>query len=138
MKRRVAAILEFVGQLQQTQTQQTQQNGKNSGNGSGNGTKGANTPLVNGQSAVAVEQVKVVQGLLLGLQEQTGADEKMGQEGGGGGGGGQDDMDGVTGGEMKVKMREDGEFRGLESGEMMKCLVGELEGWQRVFGVYSR
>ena len=125
MKRRVAAILEFVGQLQQTPPILTSKRG--SANGSA-GSKGANTPLVNGQSVnhevdATAERPSVAggvaaEGLLLGLQQVASGTD--------------------PGPEAKVKMKQDVEFRGLESKEMMDTLVGELEGWQNVYGAYSR
>lgn len=125
MKRRVAAILEFVGQLQQTPPNSTSKRG--SANGSA-GSKGANTPLVNGQSVndevnATAEGPPVVggvaaEGLLLGLEQVASGSD--------------------SGPEARVKMKQDVEFRGLESKEMMETLVGELEGWQNVYGAYSR
>ena len=125
MKRRVAAILEFVGQLQQTPPTSTSKRG--SANGSA-GSKGANTPLVNGQSvshevdatarAPSVAGGVAAEGLLKGLQQVASSSD--------------------SGSEAKVKMKEDAEFRGLESKMMMDTLVGELEGWQSVYGAYSR
>lgn len=131
MKRRVAAILEFVGQLQ-TQT------GRNAGskNGSGNGSAGG-TPAVSGDIggtlAGVAGLVKAVQAASDEVNEALASNSS-----------GATDMDSSDNGSkgsgsmVRLNLRDDGEFRGMESVQMMETLTRELVGWQSVYGVYSR
>jgi hypothetical protein len=114
MKRRVAAILEFVGQMQTKQSAST--SGKDTPNSNGSGNNGKELPVA---------------GLVKAVQAATEEMDAPAAEDGG---------DGQVNGEEKVKMtlRDDTEFRGLGSTDMMETLTKELVGWQSVYGVYSR
>jgi hypothetical protein len=120
MKRRVAAILEFVGQLQ-TQTSRM----AGSKTGSGSGSKGG-TPAVNGDSAVVAGVAGLVKAVQAASDEVNAALASS------------DETENVKGGPVKLNLRDDGDFRDMGSVEMMETLTRELVGWQSVYGVYSR
>ena len=146
MKRRVAAILEFVGQLQ---TQRGTTNGTGSGGSSGGG-KGGSTPngtaTISGTDSTAaalgmagiVKAVQAAQEDVEKLEKDTvaaaAAEHVNGEVGDGGGSNGE-----ATAGVLpKLNLRDDGEFKGMGSGDMMETLTRELVAWQRVYGFYSR
>lgn len=123
MKRRVAAILEFVGQMQ-TQASRQPTNGKGSdksGSGSEKGTPAAGALSVTGVASL----VKAVQAATEDMAASTA--EAAENDGG--------DASDVKG---LLKLRDDGDFRDMGSAEMMEALTRELIAWQRVYGVYSR
>lgn len=114
MKKRVAAILEFVSQMQSQQSnsssnKQTSSNSNGSTSRSSNGGKGNSTP--NGMQLGGTPTSKLVEAVTAGLQDS---------------------------GDGKVKMLEEGEFSKMGSVQMMETLMKELVGWQTVYGVYSR
>ncbi|KAK5076639.1 Histone deacetylase complex subunit [Lithohypha guttulata] len=114
MKKRVAAILEFVSQMQ---TQHNKSNGSNPTSHSGsdsrssNSAKGDSTPKTNGH-ATGMPASKLIEAITAGLQDPDEA--------------------------CKVKLIPDMDFAKLASGQMMETLMGELVGWQSHYGVYSR
>lgn len=114
MKKRVAAILEFVTQMQ---TQQNKSNNSNAPSNSGSNTrssnsgKGDSTPSLHA-SVTSMPSSKLIEAVTAGLQEST--------------------EDG------KVKFTPDSDFATMASGQMMETLLGELVGWQSQYGVYSR
>lgn len=119
MKKRVAAILEFVGQMQTQQARKS--NGSNGSNSNTSSTKGNSTP--NGTSSVAggtsLPTSSLVQAVAAGLEEMGKQEE--GNENGG-----------------KVKFIDEMEFAGLASQEMMETLTKELVQWQTAYGIYTR
>ncbi|ETN40197.1 uncharacterized protein HMPREF1541_04473 [Cyphellophora europaea CBS 101466] len=128
MKRRVAAILEFVGQMQ---TQSSRHLAANKGGGragggadqSGSGSSSEKgTPAAAAATAAAgvASLVKAVQAATEDVAEAEALDE---------------DGDAAKG---KLRFRDDGEFRDMGSTEMMEALTRELIAWQKVFGVYSK
>ena len=126
MKRRVAAILEFVGKLQ------TQRNNASGGSsGKGNSNSGGGTPDANGNSANGVELA--VAGLVKAVQAVQEETENVIANGEG-----SSSEDGAEQRIAKLNLREDGDFRTMASQEMMETLTRELVGWQRVYGFYSR
>ena len=151
MKRRVAAILEFVGQLQ------TQRGVPGTGDSSGK-VSGGETPVISAEAELPVA------GLVKAVKEAMGQPEMEGKENespkndagegdedasGNGNGSGSGSASGNTSNTngsgangieklVKLNLREDGEFRCMASQEMMETLTRELVGWQRVYGVYSR
>ena len=147
MKRRVAAILEFVGQMQ------TQRGG--SGQSSGKANSGGGTPNTNGSGNAAVEAagmvgmagiVKAVQAVQA-AQEDAENTEKIadkqaervnGEEEKDAQGQAAASNEAMGNGVAKLNLREDGEFKGMGSVDMMETLTRELVAWQRVYGVYSR
>lgn len=118
MKRRVAAILEFVGQMQ-TQASRSSTNGKGSDKSGSGSEKGTPT---GGAVAGVASLVKAVQAATEDIAASNAETENDG------------DVD-VKG---KLKLRDDGDFRDMGSAEMMEALTRELIAWQRVYGVYSR
>lgn len=144
MKRRVAAILEFVGQMQ------TQRGG--SGGSSGKGNSGGATPNGNGNGDVALEAaemlgmagiVKAVQAAQEDVENVEKIAEKQAERVNGeedkdaqGEGAASNEAMGI--GVAKLNLREDGDFKGMGSVDMMETLTRELVAWQRVYGVYSR
>ena len=113
MKRRVAAILEFVGQMQ-TQSSRHAAPGKNrdkSGSGSEKGT-----PAGVAGVASLVKAVQAATEDIADLEAENGDVDPKG----------------------KLKFRDDTDFRDLGSTDMMEALTRELIAWQRVYGVYSR
>lgn len=118
MKRRVAAILEFVGQMQ-TQSSRQPANGKSGDkSGSGSGSEKGTPAVVAGVASL----VKAV---------QAATEDIAGDDAENGGGAGAD-------AKGKLKLRDDGEFKDMGSTDMMEALTRELIAWQRVYGVYTR
>ncbi|RVX69816.1 hypothetical protein B0A52_06461 [Exophiala mesophila] len=108
MKRRVAAILEFVGHMQ---TEKASQSNQDSGSGS---SKGANTP--NGvKSNVHLPTASLVKAVEAGLKDSKASEE-----------------------DGSVHLVEDKDFGQKGSVEMMETLTRELVSWQSVYGTYSR
>ena len=152
MKRRVAAILEFVGQMQTQSNRQTtkdanphkrvngtsnlkSENGitNNGDTGSGNETTGVATP------AGALDAIPPggVAGLVKAVMDAV-KDNPAGSVGA-------DTPSDATGSAAelsgllaKPKFRDDAEFKDMGSTQMMEALTRELIAWQRVYGVYSR
>lgn len=113
MKRRVAAILEFVGQMQ-TQSSRHPQPGKSSDKSGSGSEKG--TPAAVAGVASLVKAVQAVTEDMAEIEAESGDADPKG----------------------KLKFRDDGEFRDMGSTDMMETLTRELIAWQRVYGVYSR
>ena len=128
MKRRVAAILEFVGRMQTERT--TQLAARNtSGNGSTGSSKGTNTPnglsksssgsslsAAGGSTLPAANLVRAVEA---GLKDVEGKMRDEAEE------------------SLSVLM-EERDFGHMGSVDMMETLTKELVGWQNQYGVYSR
>ncbi|RMZ78624.1 hypothetical protein DV738_g3834, partial [Chaetothyriales sp. CBS 135597] len=112
MKRRVAAILEFVGQMQTKASTNTSNSGKDTPNSNGSG-KGQVPAAVNGL-------VRAVQA----ANEAKHGSDRLERE-----------VDAVNG---KFKLRDDAEFRTMGSVEMMETLTKELVSWQSLYGVWSK
>lgn len=113
MKKRVAAILEFVSQMQNQQNKSNNSNApSNSGSNtrSSNSGKGNSTP--NQASVTSMPSSKLVEAVTAGLQDST--------------------EDG------KLKLVPDSDFAKMASGQMMETLMGELVSWQSQYGTYSR
>lgn len=111
MKKRVAALVEFVSQLQ-SQQNKSHPNSNSGGNSrSSNSGKGSSTP--NGTQITSMPSSKLVEAVTAGLQES-------------------EDSSG------KLNFMETMEFNKLGSSEMMETLMKELVAWQSQFGVYSR
>jgi hypothetical protein len=135
MKRRVAAILEFVGRMQgegqvQIQGQDGQganSNSRSSEGGSGSGgtpnNGGANT---NGNGSVGglprAMASSLVQAVELAIGKGVVGSMVMVEDTGAGGG---------------TITATGKEFREMGSGEMMETLTRELIGWQNVYGRYG-
>ncbi|RMZ91233.1 hypothetical protein DV736_g1523, partial [Chaetothyriales sp. CBS 134916] len=118
MKRRVAAILEFVGQMQTKASTNTSNSGKDTPNSHGSG-KGQALPVTGLVKAVqAATEAKHTSG-----HDREGSDKQEGA------------VDGVNG---KVRLRDDAEFRIMGSVEMMETLTKELVNWQSLYGVWSK
>lgn len=116
MKRRVAAILEFVGRMQ---TERVVQTNHSSGNGSAGSSKGANTPNgVKGSSSSNLPTASLVRAVEAGLQDARQAKEKED--------------------EMIISLLDEKDFGTMGSVEMMETLTRELVQWQSVYGIYSR
>lgn len=114
MKKRVAAILEFVSQMQTQQSssssnKQTSSNSNGSTSRSSNGVKGNSTP--SGTQIGGTPTSKLVEAVTAGLQVSK---------------------------DGKLEMLGEGDFTAMGSGQMMETLMKELVGWQTVYGVYSR
>ncbi|OAP61416.1 hypothetical protein AYL99_03619 [Fonsecaea erecta] len=121
MKRRVAAILEFVGRMQTERTTQVQAAMQVTG-GSGGSSKGSTTP--NGVSKTSstssttgstLPTASLVRAVEAGLKEVREKDD-----------------------EHVVSMMDEREFATMGSVDMMETLTRELVQWQSVYGVYSR
>lgn len=118
MKKRVAAILEFVSQMQTQHNKLKDSHTNSHGSGSGSNSrsshsgKGNSTPNINAMQIAGVPTSKLVEAVTAGLQEPA------------------DDG--------KVKLIDELEFAKMGSGQMMETLMKELVGWQSHFGVYSR
>jgi hypothetical protein len=123
MKRRVAAILEFVGQMQ-TQSSRQSNSGKETKSGSGSNSE-KSTPVTGALGVVGL--MKAV---------QAASDHVAGEVDG------DDSSDATANGNGlvvgKLKLRDEGEFRAMGSTEMMESLTRELMDWQQVYGVYQR
>ena len=147
MKRRVAAILEFVGQMQ------TQSSA--SGRSSGKGNSGGGTPNTTGNGSTVVEAagmvgmagiVKAVQAVQAAQQDAENtekiadkqAERVNGEEDKDAQGEAAASNEAMGNGVSKLNLRQDGEFKGMGSVDMMETLTRELVAWQRVYGVYSR
>jgi len=109
MKRRVAAILEFVGHMQ---TERGAHSHQSSGSAS---SKGANTPNGVRLVAASLPTATLVRAVEAGLKEAGTKDEETG-----------------------VGMADEKEFANMDSVEMMETLTKELVQWQSIYGVYSR
>lgn len=108
MKRRVAAILEFVGHMQ---TEKGAQSHESSGSAS---SKGASTP--NGvKAAGALHTAMLVRAVEAGLQEVSPKSD-----------------------DSRVHMTDEKEFGTMGSVDMMETLARELVQWQSIYGAYSR
>lgn len=108
MKRRVAAILEFVGRMQSERGSHTQHS---SGSAS---SKGANTPNGVKGSSVSLPTASLVRAVEAGLKEVHSKEDDT------------------------VTMMDEKEFGGMGSVDMMETLTKELVQWQSIYGVYSR
>jgi len=116
MKRRVAAILEFVGRMQTERTPHSHSQ-QSSGTGSAS-NKGANTPNGMGNHSARSSATSLpTAGLVRAIEESLrDVSEKHGD----------------------VVVRAEGrEFEAMASGEMMETLTRELVGWQSVYGKYG-
>lgn len=114
MKKRVAAILEFVSQMQTQQSNSssnkpTVSNSNGSTSRSSNGVKGSSTP--NGIQMGNTPTSKLIEAVTAGLQDSD---------------------------DEKPKMLGEVDFSKMGSGQMMETLMKELVGWQTVYGIYSR
>ncbi|EXJ81154.1 hypothetical protein A1O3_07444 [Capronia epimyces CBS 606.96] len=108
MKRRVAAILEFVGHMQ---TESAAQSHHSSGSTS---SKGTSTPTgAKGSTQLPVSSL--VRAVEAGLKEAHSKEE-----------------------DVALSVTDDKDFGNMGSVEMMETLTKELVQWQTVFGVYSR
>ena len=160
MKRRVAAILEFVGQMQ---TQSPRTANASGGSSAGKAGDGGGTPneLANGSGGGAAmlgiagivkavqaarEDVEIAERVAEKQQEnvdKTNAEqsneekEKINGEVGERKENAPGDSTGANG-LVKLNLRDDGDFKGMGSVDMMETLSRELVAWQRVYGVYSR
>ncbi|KIX96653.1 uncharacterized protein Z520_07372 [Fonsecaea multimorphosa CBS 102226] len=121
MKRRVAAILEFVGRMQTERTTQAQAASQVNG-GSGGSSKGSTTP--NGVSKTSstssstgstLPTASLVRAVEAGLKDVKEKDD-----------------------DHVVSMIDEREFATMGSVDMMETLTRELVQWQSVYGVYSR
>ncbi|KIW76227.1 hypothetical protein Z517_10973 [Fonsecaea pedrosoi CBS 271.37] len=121
MKRRVAAILEFVGRMQTERTTQAQAAMQVNG-GSGGSSKGSTTP--NGVSKTSstssttgstLPTASLVRAVEAGLNDVKEKDD-----------------------DNTVSMMDEKEFATMGSVDMMETLTRELVQWQSVYGVYSR
>ena len=121
MKRRVAAILEFVGQMQMKAGTTTSNSGKDTPNSNGSGK---------GQVLPVAGLVKAVQAATEAVNEAM-ENEKDGQDKTGGEKNGE-------GGNEGLRLKDDGEFRVMASTDMMQTLTKELVGWQSLYGTWSR
>ncbi|EHY59151.1 Histone deacetylase complex subunit [Exophiala dermatitidis] len=110
MKRRVAAILEFVGHMQ-TETASHPHSHHSNGNGSASSSKSTGTPI-GVKTSTHLPTSSLVRAVEAGLHEAQG--------------------DGAIG------VIDDKDFGTMDSGEMMETLTKELVHWQTVYGVYSR
>lgn len=114
MKKRVAAILEFVSQMQ-PHPSNSSKNASSHPNGSGSHSRNSNTGK--GNSTPNSTQIpsslasKLVEAVTAGLQESDSG---------------------------KLMLVDASEFAKMGSAQMMETLMKELVGWQNQFGVYSR
>jgi hypothetical protein len=143
MKRRVAAILEFVGRMQTERTTQlAAQNAATNGSShdSGGSSKGATTPNglhksssesslnitgVNPTSLPTASLVRAVEAGLKGLHKENARSDKSEEDGG-------------SGSTPLLQMMDEREFSTMGSIDMMETLTRELVQWQSMYGVYSR
>ena len=109
MKRRVAAILEFVGHMQ---TERGTQSHHSSGSAS---SKGANTPNGSKLSTSSLPTASLVRAVEAGLKEVNSKAEDAG-----------------------VTMTDERVFVNMGSVEMMETLTKELVQWQGTYGTYAR
>jgi hypothetical protein len=128
MKRRVAAILEFVGRMQSERTTQIAAQNTASGHGSGGSSKGTNTPnglsksssgsRLSAAGASALPTASLVRAVEAGLK----------------------DVQGNTGddGENPMIMMDERDFGTMGSVDMMESLTKNLVQWQSTYGVYTR
>ncbi|RMZ80540.1 hypothetical protein DV737_g2950, partial [Chaetothyriales sp. CBS 132003] len=150
MKRRVAAILEFVGQMQTKASTNTSNSGKDTPNSRGKDTPnshGKDTPNSRskdtpssrskdtpnshgsgkGPACPATGLVKAVQAGAeakhASNHDREGSDRQEGA------------LEGLNG---RVGLRDDAEFRTMGSVEMMETLTKELVNWQSLYGVWSK
>ncbi|OQU97361.1 hypothetical protein CLAIMM_03299 [Cladophialophora immunda] len=121
MKRRVAAILEFVGRMQTERTTQVQAAIQVSG-GSGGSSKGSMTPngiskssSTSSSAGSALPTASLVRAVEAGLKDVKEKDD-----------------------DNVVSMMDEREFATMGSVDMMETLTRELVQWQSVYGVYSR
>lgn len=131
MKRRVAAILEFVGRMQTERTTHTAgATQQNTTNGSEGSSKGTNTPNGGGLSksssgssttadAAALHTASLVRAVEAGLKDVK---EKT-----------RDNNETTS-----VSMMDERDFATMGSTDMMETLTRELVQWQSIYGVYSR
>lgn len=116
MKKRVAAILEFVSSMQTQHTNskdKTTSNSNGSNSRSSNSGKGSSTPNGTQIQIAGIPTSSLVQAVTAGLETV-------------------DDDNG------KIKFVDEFDFAKMGSGQMMETLVKELVGWQSHFGIYSR
>lgn len=112
MKKRVAAILEFVNQMQtQHSKDKTRSNSNGSNSRSSGSVKGNSTP--NGMQIGGMPTSSLVQAVTAGLES---ADTDHG----------------------KLMFTDEADFSKMGSPQMMETLMKELVGWQSQFGIYSR
>lgn len=114
MKKRVAALVEFVSQLQ---TQQANSKNASVSNGSGGNSRSSNSgkesSTPNGTHITSMPSSKLIEAVTAGLQSSENGAEKL-------------------------NFIETADFNKLGSSEMMETLMKELVAWQSQFGVYSR
>lgn len=110
MRRRVAAILEFVGHMHTERSGHTQ----NSSASASSSSKGASTP--NGvKESSTLPTASLVRAVEAGLKEASSTDETSG-----------------------LGLMDPRDFGTMGSQDMMETLTKELVQWQSVYGVYSR
>ncbi|KAK5037165.1 Histone deacetylase complex subunit [Exophiala sideris] len=110
MRRRVAAILEFVGHMHTERSGQTQ----NSSASASSSSKGASTP--NGvKEASMLPTASLIRAVEAGLKEASSRDEESG-----------------------LGLMDHKDFGTMGSQDMMETLTKELVQWQTVYGIYSR
>jgi hypothetical protein len=140
MRRRVAAILEFVGRVQTERTSQQQGDKSNGSSGSGSGDKGNNTPTLNGLSKNTnggnlLPTASLVRAVTDGLKDSNNREKSNLSTGTSSS---SDQSPTETVGTGTLNMVDERDFVGMGSGDMMEILTRELVSWQSVYGVYSR
>lgn len=148
MKRRVAAILEFVGRMQNERgggSSSKSTSDLNGGTGGGGGSrssgsgssslKGNTTP--NGSDLPINANADLVKAITEGLENADQVTKRAGNNDGNlngtrNSGGDGDEM------VVKVELVPEKAFAQMNSMEMMETLSGELAKWQSVYGVYAR
>jgi hypothetical protein len=159
MKRRVAAILEFVNQMQaQTELKQPSTASKNDKNGKGTGGEssgsekgGASTPSAGGAvqdpaaaaaaaatAGAVADMVKAVRDATADLTKTDSADS--GNNSAEGENANNDNASATSAGStlQKAKFRDDADFASMSASEMMEALKQELISWQACYGVWAR
>jgi hypothetical protein len=138
MRRRVAAILEFVGRVQTERTSQLHGDKSTGSSGRGSGEKGTNTPNGLGKSTNngnMLPTVSLVRAVTDGLKDSN-SREKSNLSTGTTSSSDESPTETVATGTLN--MVDERDFVGMGSGDMMEMLTRELVQWQRVYGVYSR
>lgn len=125
MKKRVAGILEFVGQMQTQQVAKVS-GSRASGSNSSTSLKGNSTPAATTTGGPVLPTSNLVQAVTAGLKEMDKQKEKDVENG---------ENSTLNG---KVKIVDDADFARMGSQEMMETLTKELVQWQAAFGVYTR
>jgi len=109
MKRRVAALLEFVGRMHTERGPQSQ--GQSSASASAS-SLGTTTP--NGLSTTTLPTASLVKAIEVGLEKASNSHNG------------------------RVQIKDEREFAGMNSVEMMETLTQQLVQWQSVYGTYAR